>query len=196
MTDTELLDLLRARFGEGFADATATRVVAADAVEALYRAATAGYATLPQPERHRLLFRGAYVLERIYFASRARFEPFVDDFCRRGFPECRDASARRSFGKIMSDLLDRTCPDAQTLERIAETAAEWAVDPQSKVAVRVWAVEVLKRCRDGVAWVSEVWDDVVETQARDATPGIASRLRSSWQGTMSERKDKMRKKRC
>lgn len=180
MTDAEVIDLLRARFYEHFADAVAEKVVAADAVDVLYRVATAPHETLPSAARHRVLFRSAYVLERVYFTARARFLPLADDFCRRAYPECCDASARRHFGKMMSDLLTRVRPDAPTLGRIAETAAEWAVDPQSKVAVRVWAVEVLKRCRGRVAWVDEVWDDVVEAQARGATPGIVSRLRRSW----------------
>ena len=69
---------------------------------------------------------------------------------------------------------------AVALERIAESAAEWAVDPGSKVAVKVWAVEVLCRCRDGVGWVAESWDDIVEAVAANATPGLACRLRKSW----------------
>lgn len=181
MTEREVVDLLRARFYDRFADIAAERVVEANAVGVLYRVATSRQEELPSAVRHQVLFRGAYVLERIYFTARARFLPFADDFCRRAFPECRDASARRCFGKIMSDLLDHLRPEPQVLERIAESAADWAVDPQSKVAVRVWAVEVLKRCRGRVDWVAEAWTDIVETQACGATPGILSRLRTSWQ---------------
>ena len=47
-------------------------------------------------------------------------------------------------------------------------------------AVRVWAVEVLKQCRERVEWVAGAWDDLVEAQARGATPGIVSRMRRSW----------------
>lgn len=72
----------------------------------------------------------------------------------------------------MADLLGRYTPDSSSLERIAETAAQWAVDPGTKVAVRIWAVEVLKHCRERVGWVAEAWDDLVETMAHGATPGI------------------------
>lgn len=180
MTEEELLDLLQARFCDRFADIVAGRVLAADAVGVLYRVATARHEAFPKAVRHQLLFRSAYVLERTYFTARSRFLPYAEDFCRRAFPECRDASAKRCFGKIMSDLLGTAHPDAPTLERIAETAADWAVDPASKVAVRVWAVEVLKQCRERVEWVAGAWNDVVEAQTRGATPGIASRLRRSW----------------
>ena len=66
------------------------------------------------------------------------------------------------------------------MERIAEAAARWAVEPGAKVAVKIWAVEVLKHCRRRVGWVQEVWDDIVETMAHDATPGIEVRMRKNW----------------
>ena len=67
----------------------------------------------------------------------------------------------------MADLLGRYAPESGDLERIAETAAGWAVSPEAKVAVKVWAVEVLKRCRERVGWVAESWDDIVEAVALD-----------------------------
>lgn len=79
-----------------------------------------------------------------------------------------------------ADLLGRFTPEVRDLERIAEAAARWAVDPGAKVAVKIWAVEVLKHCRQRVGWVQEVWDDLVETMAHDATPGIEVRMRKSW----------------
>ena len=120
------------------------------------------------------------MLEKIYFAAPDAFMPFAGAFCDRDFPACTDRSAQRHFAKIMADLLGRYAPESGDLERIAETAAGWAVSPEAKVAVKVWAVEVLKRCRERVGWVAESWDDIVETVALDATPGIESRMRKSW----------------
>ena len=180
MTEADLIRLLSERFHGNFADETARRVRDAGAVDLLYEVATAPHPELPGPVRQKVLFRGAYVLERIYFTVPERFMPRAAAFCRRDFPACADPSARRHFGKIMADLLGRYAPEPEALERIAETAAEWAVDPGSKVAVKVWAVEVLCRCRDRVGWVAESWDDIVEAVAADATPGLACRLRKSW----------------
>lgn len=180
MTGEELIALLSDRWQEHFADEMARRVCDAGAVGELYRLVTDMPGRIPKPLRHKLLFRGAYVLERICFRDRDAFLPYEEDFCRRAFPACADPSARRHFGKIMIDLLERTCPDAETLDRIAEAAAEWAADPSTKVAVRVWAMEVLKRCRGRVAWVEEVWRDLLELQTAGATPGIESRMRRSW----------------
>lgn len=180
MTQTELIKLLSERFYENFADKAARQVLDADAVGLLYGVVSSPPPGLPAAVRHKVLFRGAYVLERIYFGSRERFMPYAEAFCRADFAACADASARRHFGKIMADLLGRYEPDRESLDRIAEAAAEWAVDPGSKVAVRVWAVEVLKRCRDRIGWVAESWDDLVEAIALDATPGIENRMRKSW----------------
>ena len=180
LSATELIGLLADRWGENFADAMASRICAAKAVGELYRLVTGTPEALPRPLRHKILFRGAYVLERIYFRNREAFAPWMADFCRAAFPACTDPSARRHFGKIMADLLGRLRPDRETLERIAGTAADWVVDPAAKVAVRVWAMEVLKRCRDRVAWVDECWDDLVETQRAGASPGIVCRMRNSW----------------
>lgn len=180
MTETDLIKLLSERFYENFADEAARRVLDADAVALLYAVVTSPPEGLPAPVRHKVLFRGAYVLERIYFGSRERFMPYVEAFCRRDFPACTDASARRHFGKIMADLLTRFDPGSDALDAIAETAAGWAVDPASKVAVRVWAVEILKHCRSRISWVAESWEDIVEALTHDATPGIRSRMRKSW----------------
>ena len=180
MTEADLIRLLSERFHGHFADETARRVRDAGAVDLLYAVATAPHPELPGPVRQKVLFRGAYVLERIYFDAPEAFMPRAESFCRVDFAACANASAQRHFGKIMADLLGRYAPEPGDLERIAETAAGWAVSPEAKVAVKVWAVEVLKRCRERVGWVAESWDDIVETVALDATPGIESRMRKSW----------------
>ena len=180
MTEADLIRLLSERFHGNCADETARRVRDAGAVDLLYAVVTAPHPELPGPVRQKVLFRGAYVLERIYFDAPEAFMPRAESFCRVDFAACANASAQRHFGKIMADLLGRYAPEPGDLERIAETAAGWAVSPEAKVAVKVWAVEVLKRCRERVGWVAELWDDIVETVALDATPGIESRMRKSW----------------
>ena len=180
MTEAELVKSLSERFYSDFADTVARRVRDAGAVELLYRVATSPYANLPKPARHKAAFRSAYVLEKIYFDAPDSFMPYAGLFCRTDFPACADPSARRHFAKVMADLLGRYTPEVRDMERIAEAAARWAVDPGAKVAVKIWAVEVLKHCRQRVGWVQEVWDDLVETMAHDATPGIEVRMRKSW----------------
>ena len=168
MTEAELVKSLSERFYSDFADTVARRVRDAGAVELLYRVATSPYANLPKPARHKAAFRSAYVLEKIYFAAPDAFMPFAGAFCDRDFPACTDRSAQRHFAKIMANLLGRYTPDSSSLERIAETAA-------------------LKHCRERVGWVAEAWDDLVETMAHGATPGIECRMRKSWKPGRSDK---------
>lgn len=163
-----------------FAAAWRRRICAAQAAELLYEVATDSHPMLSRPLRHRILFRSAYVLERICFEEPAHFAPCIVRFCRSGFHACADSGAQRSFAKIMAHLLATGCPDPQSLEPIAQTAMAWALDPRSKPAVRIWAVEVLKRCRKRVEWVAASWEDLLETLARDATPAVEARMRSGW----------------
>ena len=65
MTREALIKLLSERFYGNFADETARLVRDADAVALLYETATSPHPELPKPIRRKVLFRGAYVLERI-----------------------------------------------------------------------------------------------------------------------------------
>ena len=186
MTREELIALLTDRFAEGCAAATAAAAarIGSDvqSFARLYDLVASPDAALPARVRHLVAFRGAYVVETIYFASPDRFDPFVVRFCRDDFRACTDPSARRHFGKIMAHLLGRHDPGTEALEAIAESAAAWVVDPATRPAVKIWAMEVLKRCRDRVRWVDEAWDDLTATLARDGRPSIAARLHNSWSG--------------
>lgn len=180
MTRGEMIGLLTERFYDGFADQVAARIVTAEDTAMLYGLVTAPDAELARNIRHAVRFRGAYVLERVYFGDPSRLAPFAERFCGEDFAACTDQSTRRHFGKIMAHLLGEYDPGVRVLEIVADAAAQWAVEPRSRVAVRIWAVEVLKCCRDRVGWVAECWDDVLEALSHDATPGIDSRLRKSW----------------
>lgn len=180
MTRETLFELLCGRFCGDYARQVAARVAADGACGLLYGAAAAPHAELPPAVRHRVLFRSAYVLETLWLERPERFEAFADRFCRVDFPACGDASARRHFAKIMAYLLRKELPAPPVLERIAESAAAWAVEPAAKPAVRIWCVEILKICRGRVAWVDALWDDLLETLGAGAVPSIAVRMRKSW----------------
>ena len=188
MTPEALIPLLSGHFHENFADTVAARILAEDAAETLYAAATSKHTELPAAVRHKVLFRSAYVLERIFFAAPERFRLFEARFVEHDFSACDDASARRHFAKIMAHLLPRMLaaspdcfyPSPPYLDHIAEAAAEWVAAPGAKVGMQVWAVEILRCCRPHVGWVAEMWDDLLEMLSAEATPGIASRMRRNW----------------
>lgn len=178
MTREELTARLTGPFHGGLADAAAAEVLAADAAELLYDLVTGDCGAMAASERHKLRFRGAWVLERIFFAAPERFASCEERFCRRDFAACTDPGARRSFAKMMACLfVRRLSPLLAPPERIAAAAADWAADPATKAAVRIWCVEVLRQCRGRVGWVDAVWDDLLETLSRDTTPAIARRMK-------------------
>lgn len=180
MTREELTALLTGPFFEHFADKVAAQVLSDGCFALLYELAVDSSESLSAAVRHRMVFRGAYVVERIYFRAPEIFAPCVMRFCQRDFPACADAGARRSFAKIMTHLLREVVPEAETLDRIAETAARWAIDPKTKIAVRIWCVEILRLCRERCPWVDEMWDDLLETLEHNASPAIATRMRNGW----------------
>ena len=96
MSDEELIGALDDRWQEHFADGMARRVCEAGAVGVLYRIAAGlpgedkdsgesggtgktglsrGIGALPNPVRHKIRFRAAYVLERLYFTAPEHFMP-------------------------------------------------------------------------------------------------------------------------
>lgn len=180
MTREELTVLLTGPFFEHFADVVAAQVLAGGNFSTLYELAVDASESLPAAVRHRMAFRGAYVVERIYFTAPQVFAPCVSRFCQQDFPACTDAGARRSFAKIMAHLLREVVPEAEDLDWIAETAAQWAVDPKTKIAVRIWCVEILRLCRERCPWVGEMWDDLLATLEHDASPAIVTRMRNGW----------------
>lgn len=179
MTTDELLGLLTESFYDDFADTLAARVCGAEAVGILYSLITSPGPAISREIRHKVQFRGAYVLEKIYFGYPDAFGPYTELFYE-DFPNCADPSARRHFTKMMAHLLHSNLPSQEVLERIADAAAQWAIDPEAKVAVRIGAVEVLKCCRERIGWVAQTWPDLLAAMQQGATPGINSRMRSSW----------------
>jgi len=180
MTQEELTALLTGPFCKHFADKAAARVLADGDLAMLYETSVAPPESLSVVLRHRAVFRGAYVLERIYFSEPERFAPYVSRFCRTDFSACTDSGARRSFAKIMAHLLRTAVPDDATLERIAACAAQWTIDPKTKVAVRIWCVEILRLCRGRCSWIDDLWDDLLATLSHNASPAIAARMRNGW----------------
>lgn len=180
MSEVELVALLSACRSARSVEEVACAVCDSDSVETLYELVAESAPALPREDWRRLQFRGACALERILFERPDLFAPCFDRFCRRDFPACDDEGMKRIFGKMMARLLIDYRPEDTLLERIAETAARWAVEPRAKVAVRVWAVEVLLQCRGRVPWLEEIEQELLEAVGRDASPGIAARMRRRW----------------
>lgn len=177
MTEQQLIEILLERFYEDFASQTAKIVVCNDGMQVLYR--LANDCLLPPAQRAKVMFRAAYVLETIYFEYPTLFAPYIERFCT-DFSSCTNESAKRHFTKIMHNLLISHSPTDIQCYTIAEKCAEWTVDPRVRVAVKIWAIEVLRALMDRVDWVAEMLPELLEPLSRNPSPAMLNRLQK-WQ---------------
>ena len=176
----ELIELMSNRFYENFSAIASAKVLEMGAVDVLYQLATDNSLQLPKSKKQAVLFRSAYTLEYIYFNHRELFTPFIERFCS-DFSSCKSESAKRHFAKMMSDILKYHTPTTEQMESIAETVACWISDPKTKVAVKIWAMSILKSLRNKVEWIDDIWNDLENVVTQNATPGILLRLKRGWE---------------
>lgn len=179
MKKQEILDLLLGRFYENFAVVMSDIIIKNRAVNVLYDLATDVENNLPKEQQQKIMFRAAYVLETIYFRDPDSFYDYRENFCR-DFLLCTNESAKRHFTKIMAHLLIAHHPSLEMNEKIAEVCTQWVIEPKTRVAVVIGAVEVMLKLRN-VAWMDEVLDQILEVLARRPSPGLEVRLKR-WNG--------------
>lgn len=179
MNETELKSLLTGNFYRNFAAMVCEAVVCGNAVDTLYRLAMNVDTSLPAITRDKLSFRSAYALETLFFVHCQLFTPYAEQFCD-DFPRCTNNSAKRHFAKIMAHLLHEYEPTQHQCEVIAESCVDWIIDPKVRVAVKIWAVEVLRELRDRVEWVDEALEDIMSMMRQSNLPSLATRLRNNW----------------
>lgn len=135
-------------------------------------------------------FHAAYALEYAFFSASERFVPFharfVDSFLAAASP-----SVHRHFSKIILRLLqtDSIALSAGQRQRIAEQAFERLIDPKTRVAVKVWSMEILDCLSAGLPWVDEQLEATIRFLMRDGSPGLRNR------GAKICRRIRLRKKR-
>ena len=130
-------------------------------------------------DRAKVAFRAAYALENAFLIDQERFISKCIDTFIETFPLAKNRSAHRHFGKMMTILLrtKRLILNLEQAEAIAETAALWLADPKSRVAVQIWALEILALLAQQVEWVTEVLPDAIGMLSLHPTPAMKVRLR-------------------
>ncbi len=178
----EIISLINTSYYENYAVTLTKEVIKLNGgVAALYSLATDNSLNLPKPQKEKAMFRSAYTLEYIYFHHHSLFKPFELQFFE-DFPKTINPSVRRLFAKMMVSHLSKlkNCATPEQLEAIAQSAAEWVADSKTRVAVKVWAMEILKILRDEILWINEIWTDLVEILKSNATPAIECRMRRNF----------------
>lgn len=177
MTTEAIRALCSSQFFKNFAEINSAYVVDNDGVEALFTLIEESAASPSgKANRESTGFRASYILEYIYFKYPLVFAPYEDRFVAL-FPLITDEGAKRHFGKMMANWLTSHQLDKVITEQIAEAAASWIIEPKVRVAVQIWAMEVLLSLRNQVEWIPDTIHNLMETLTVHATPAINVRLK-------------------
>lgn len=183
MTTDDLIEILTEQFYENFANAVATRVLENDAFETLFRLnIDCDKLKVKKSIRDKIAFRSSYVLETIYFADKECFAKFQNEFFEH-FPLITNGGMMRHYAKICADLLNRGVRPTNE-ESIAKACLSWVLDPKVRVAVKIWAVEILVSIKDRVELVREVLPEIIDVLSSSSMPALECRIRS-WKNRLS-----------
>ena len=168
MTPQQFTLAVRERFESGFAPRYGKTIVEDD----LFGTAL-DLGLDPDPQT---AFHAAYALEYAFFAAPERFVPFharfVGDFLAVPHP-----GVHRHYSKIMCSLLQTgsvVLSDEQR-QRIAERTFDLLIDPKTRVAVKVWSMEILDSLSADLPWVDEQLEETIRFLMRDGSPGLCNR---------------------
>ena len=180
MSKSEQLKVLMLdRFYKNFVEHAASKVIELDAMEEIYTFATDNSIMLPRTDKQALIFRSAYTLEYLYFKHHSLFVPFTERFIN-DYSLCENTSAKRHFTKMMNDILQHNTLTDEQLTTIAETTANWLIEPKVKVAVKIGAISILAKLRGQVGWINEIWNDIEAVMLNEVTPAIEVRFKRGW----------------
>lgn len=128
--------------------------------------------------RQQIVFRCAYILEKIYFYH----PPLLQDPKLNFVELClivKNKSAMRHFSKILATALqNRQFPlTSEQREQLIIALAGWASDPHIRVAVKVWVFECFIEFQKESETAREVIRDLWELFSINPTPGMVVRLK-------------------
>ncbi len=173
-------ELLSQNYHNYAAEASAKILALSGGMEQLYAIATDTSVPLSNKKAQQLTFRAAYTLEYICFNHAEIFAPYLERFME-DFPHCVNHSARRSFAKSMAHILKSHTPTQRHAEAIAQSAALWISEPNTKVAVMVWSINVLALLRPRIEWLDDdAWSDIEAVIMKSPSPALECRKRRGW----------------
>ncbi|GAB3926738.1 hypothetical protein [Mucilaginibacter myungsuensis] len=106
-------------------------------------------------------FRAVWVLENIFLDHPDAFLPHIPYFLDR-FKDVTNPGCKRHYSKITMHLMEKQAPDnvkqfvsTLELEPAIEKCFDWMIDPEVKVAVKVYAAEALFAMRKRYDWIAD-----------------------------------------
>lgn len=122
--------------------------------------------TLALHHNPKIAFRSAWALDNAYFSNREELPNHFPKLFIDTYLASENGSVHRCYTKILCDMLKRKLihPEISTLEKIAEKTFDLLLNPDTKVAVKAWCVEVLYILSSKISWVDEHLEDTIRTQ--------------------------------
>lgn len=128
-----------------------------------------------------IAFRSAWILENTFFKDQALYENDLEYLLSR-IKDVKYASCQRHYAKILSHLTQhKTIPSIKNkiqnidMEPIVEKCFDWMIDPKVKVAVKVFAADVLFNLHNRYSWIAEELANQIKFLMRNGSPAIQSR---------------------
>ena len=130
---------------------------------------------LSKEDLEKFEFRSAYILETVYCQYPKLFYPYLYRFFEK-FPIITNGSMKRHFAKIgFFAIKQGNCP--HNIEAIATACADWIIDPKTRVAVKVWALDILIEFTKTEKWIKDLLPEVIEALSKNPSAGMSVRLR-------------------
>jgi hypothetical protein len=114
----------------------------------------------------------------LYFKNRNNILLLKEDFVEL-IAQIKNESAKRHFGKIVTAVLKNNLLDfsVEEFELLAQTTMLWAVAPQARVAVQIWAFEIMLLLRKRTSIEVETINALLEIFTQASSPAMRCRIR-------------------
>lgn len=126
------------------------------------------------------VFRISWALEAAYCLDKDAFGSHVDRFFDI-YITSQNSSLQRVFTKMLCDLMRRGVfvPSSQQEEQIASKSFDMLLDPTTKVAIKVWCIELLCDLRQRHRWIDENLEEVIRAFSleEECAPAMSAKAR-------------------
>jgi len=175
LTRIELIDACLT-FEPNFAKIWSKEVISTQSVPTLWELIVeSDTLDLSKDDLEKFKFRSAYLLESVFCTDPKPFYPFLNQFFEV-FPTVTNPSMRRHFAKICFFALKQGYRP-NNIESIATACADWIIDIKTRVAVKVWALDILIELAKINNWIKELLPEVIASLSVNPSAGMMVRLR-------------------
>ncbi|MEO8885374.1 MAG: hypothetical protein ABI367_04870 [Mucilaginibacter sp.] len=125
-------------------------------------------------------FRMAWLMDTLYFDDPMFYLDDID-YLLQQVPNIKYPASKRHYSRITLNLTSPRSPKAIQdklatidMEQVVEHFFDWMIDPKVKVAVKVFAAEVLFNLRERYPWISEELTNQLQYLMRNGSAGMQS----------------------